>query len=53
MKRIYAFDFIRGIAVIFLIILHTGLNEWTSSAALVAGAQESDPVINVLVFFVT
>lgn len=53
MKRIYAFDFIRGIAVIFLIILHTGLNEWTSSAALEAGAQESDPVINVLVFFVT
>lgn len=53
MKRIYAFDFIRGIAVILLIILHTGLNEWASSSSLEAGAQESDPVINVLVFFVT
>ena len=53
MKRIYAFDFIRGIAVVLLIVLHTGLHEWTSSAALEAGSQESDPVINILVFFVT
>jgi len=53
MKRIYAFDFIRGIAIILLIVLHTGLNEWTGTAALEGGTQESDPVINVLVFFVT
>ena len=53
MKRIYAFDFIRGIAIILLIILHTGLNEWTGSTELESGAQESDPVINVIVFFVT
>ncbi len=53
MKRIYAFDFIRGIAVVLLIILHTGLHEWTSSAALESGSQESDPIINIMVFFVT
>ena len=32
-ERIHAFDIVRGFAVIFMIILHTGLHEW-------AGAQE-------------
>ncbi|MCF2139955.1 MAG: hypothetical protein K9W44_07865 [Candidatus Lokiarchaeota archaeon] len=52
-ERIQAFDVVRGFAVIFMVILHTGLHEWLGAQELEGGEQQADPVMGFLIFFLT
>ncbi|MHA1585415.1 MAG: hypothetical protein ACTSWL_09180 [Promethearchaeota archaeon] len=53
MKRIHTFDFLRAIAVIFLILLHTALYGWLGASDLESGIQESNTGLNIIVFVLT
>lgn len=52
-ERVHAFDVVRGFAVIFMIVMHTGLHEWLGAQELEGGSQDPDPLIGVLIFFLT
>ena len=52
-ERIHAFAIVRGFAVIFMIILHTGLHEWAGAQELESDVGGTDPVMGLLIFFLT
>ncbi|MHA1584859.1 MAG: hypothetical protein ACTSWL_06365 [Promethearchaeota archaeon] len=52
-RRIYAFDVFRGFAILFMIILHAALHNWTGTGELESGTQQADLFTQILAFFVT
>ncbi|MBN2157111.1 MAG: hypothetical protein JW776_13790 [Candidatus Lokiarchaeota archaeon] len=51
--RIKLMDVYRGFAMLFLIILHTGLHLWTGAETEQSGTEATDPFMSFLIFFVT